>query len=358
MFTTLRRAVFALPLLLAPVQPLHAGEGDVHLWAGNPSGAVADPDKPDNFLLKKRQYAVSYDNSKGTPNWTSWQLSKAWLGTAHRGNPFAPDTSLPAGFFVVRPNDYKAGGFDRGHLCPAADRGATREDMDATFLMSNMAPQAPNLNRETWEKLEAYSRDQVRDGEETLYVVAGPAGRGGWGSDGYRTFLRGSGGKILVPGKLWKVVLAVPAGVTDVKKLTADRARVFAVIMPNMQNVSKDWRDYAVSVQDVEELTGYTFFTNLAPDVAQQLRVRKPQTRAKGSPRVTTAKGKEPKKAGGRTGLELSAFRPGCVVANKETKKYHPPGSNGYAKAKGSKNAVFFKNAQDAEKAGYTAVKR
>jgi endonuclease G len=349
----IRRALLALPLLLVIVHPLRAAEGDVNLWAGNPSGTVADRDKPDNYLLKKRQYALSYNNSKGTPNWVSWQLSKAWLGTTRRGNPFAPDTSLPAGFFVVRPTDYRAGGFDRGHVCPAADRSASREDMDATFLMDNMIPQAPNLNRGTWEKLELYSRDQVRDGEEILYIVAGPAGRGGTGSDGYRVDLPAAGGKITVPAKCWKVVLCVPAGVTDPKRLTAAQARVFAVVMPNQQGLSTDWRSYAVPVADVERLTGYRFFTHLAPGVARELRSRKPETRAKASPR-TTAKGKEPKGAG----LELPAFQPGCVVGNKKTKNYHVPGNVGYERAKTSKNVVFFKNAQDAEKAGYRAVKR
>jgi endonuclease G len=43
---------------------------------------------------------------------------------------------------------------DRGHMCPAADRSCSKEDMDATFLMSNMVPQSPNLNRGPWEKLE------------------------------------------------------------------------------------------------------------------------------------------------------------------------------------------------------------
>ena len=96
---------------------------------------------------------------------------------------------------VVRPNDYRGAGFDRGHLCPAGDRSVSREDMDATFLMSNMVPQAPDLNRITWEKLESYCRDQVRDGDQVLYITAGPAGRGGVGSDGPRDTLRGSGAR-------------------------------------------------------------------------------------------------------------------------------------------------------------------
>jgi endonuclease G len=126
--------------------------------------------------VKKHQFAPSYNRSKGTPNWVSWRLNKGWLGRTTRGNPFAPDLTLPAGFFVVRPNDYRGSGLDRGHMCPAADRSCTKEDMDATFLMTNVGPQAPDLNRITWEKLEAYCREQVRERDVDLYVTAGPAG--------------------------------------------------------------------------------------------------------------------------------------------------------------------------------------
>jgi hypothetical protein len=58
-------ALLALPLLCAPVR---AGEGDEHLFLGNPSGAVTDTTKPDNYLLKKRQFTLSYNSGKGTPN--------------------------------------------------------------------------------------------------------------------------------------------------------------------------------------------------------------------------------------------------------------------------------------------------
>jgi endonuclease G len=352
--SSLLRATFALPLLLALVQSGPAAEVDVHLFGGNPSAATADRGKPDNYLVRKRQFTLSYNNSRGIPNWVSWQLNKAWLGKARRGNPFAPDLSLPRGFFTVRPNDYRGAGFDRGHLCPAADRSVSQEDMDATFAMSNMVPQAPDLNRGSWEKLEAYSRDQARDGEEDLYVVAGPLGQGGSGSGGERSFLRGAGGRVTVPAKCWKVVLVVPAGVTDPKKVTAE-ARVFAVVLPNQQG-TRNWRDHAVRVEVVQRLTGYTFFTHLRAEVARELRERGPETRARRTP-STEAKEKTPAKGGGAV-VELAEFKAGCVVANRKTKIYHVAGGAGYKAAQKSANAVFFKNADDAERAGYRKAKR
>jgi endonuclease G len=351
---SLRRIAVAT-VLLAILPSLRADEGDVHLFAGNPSGAFADKEKPDNYLLRKRQYVVSYNNSKGTPNWTSWQLNKSWLGRTRRGNPFAPDTSLPSGFFVVRPTDYRGSGFDRGHMCPAADRSVSATDMDSTFLMTNMVPQAPNLNRKTWEKLEEYARSQAREREVDLYITAGPAGKGGVGSDGERTHLNAKGGKIVVPSKCWKVVLVVPAGTTDPKKVTAEAARVFSVIMPNIQAIETDWRDYAVTVREVEKLTGFNFFSALPADVAKELKDRKSQTRASS----TTAEKEKPKKGekGEPTGV-LAKFEKRCVVANKATKIYHVEGGAGYEKAKTSKNVIFFKTVKDAEQSGYRAAKR
>ena len=72
----------------------------------------------------------------------------------------------------VRPDDYRGSGFDRGHLCPAADRSATSQDMDATFLMTNMVPQSPDLNRKTWVKLAEYARDKEAEATPRFKVVA------------------------------------------------------------------------------------------------------------------------------------------------------------------------------------------
>jgi DNA/RNA endonuclease G (NUC1) len=244
------------------------------------------------------------------------------------------------GFLVVRPNDYRGSGFDRGHMCPAADRSVSKEDMDATFYMTNMVPQAPDVNRKTWEKLEAYCRDQARENKE-LFILAGPAGRGGTGEKGKKDLLAG---KVVVPSRCWKVVLILPAGVTDPKKVTAESARAFGVIMPNEQNLKANWRDYAVPISEVEKLTGFNFFSKLSPTVAKELKARK-DTRAR------------PTKVAGKGGV-LAAFEKGCVIGNKKSRLYRLPGDRGYAAAKKRKKAIFFRTVEDAKKAGYKPAGR
>ncbi|SMC00644.1 DNA/RNA non-specific endonuclease [Hymenobacter roseosalivarius DSM 11622] len=123
---------------------------DQYLALGNPSGATADASQPFNYLLSKPQYALSYHRDRGIPNWVSWHLSSAWLGSASRQDDFRADNSLPSGWYQVTASSYTGSGFDRGHNCPSADRTAAVADNSATFLMTNMLPQAPRNNQQTW----------------------------------------------------------------------------------------------------------------------------------------------------------------------------------------------------------------
>src|SRR5258708_1765199 len=97
-----------------------------HLKMGNPSGAKDDARDKDNFLMKKEFFALSYNNSKGTPNWVSWRLVKGDLGHAKRAD-FHPDEKLPPGFPPIKLHDYTDSGFDRGHVCPHSDRASSPE---------------------------------------------------------------------------------------------------------------------------------------------------------------------------------------------------------------------------------------
>src|SRR5262249_50068174 len=102
-----------------------------------------------------------------------------------------------------------------------------------------------------------------------------------------------------------------------------------------------DWRKYAVAPAEVEKLTGYTFFSSIPTAVAKELKTRK-DTRAR------------PMRESG----ELPEFAQGCVIGNSKSKIYHIPGGASYAQMKDSKNAVFFKDAEAARKAGYREAKK
>jgi len=236
-------------------------DADEHLTLGNPSGATADVNNPSNYLMVKRQYALSYNRDNGRPNWVSWHLDAAWLGQASRQDDFRPDPALPADWYQVTQTDYTGSGFDRGHHTPSADRTSSVVDNSATFLMTNIMPQAPDNNQGPWEELESYCRTLVSQGSE-LYIITGGAGLGGTGSNGGVTTTIAND-RVTVPAKTWKVILVLPNGSDDVNRV-AKNTRVIAVIMPNAQGIrSTPWRNFRVTVRQVEALTGYDFFTNV-----------------------------------------------------------------------------------------------
>jgi endonuclease G len=249
--------------------PPPAGE---HLTMGNPSNAVVDVNQPANYLLDKTQYAVSYNRDKGRPNWVSWHLDNSWLGSTPRQDDFRADTTLPAGWYQVQATDYSGSGFDRGHHCPSADRTDTVASNSSTFLMTNMMPQSPDNNQGPWAALETYCRTLVSSGNE-LYVIAGGSGSGGTGSNGGTTTTVASG-HVAVPSQTWKVIVVLPVGTNDVSRVTTS-TRTIAVIMPNTQGIrANDWKTYRVSVDQVETLTGYDFFSNVSTSIQSVIEAR------------------------------------------------------------------------------------
>jgi endonuclease G len=258
-----------VPALRSGGPPPKKPETYSHLLAGNPSKAKPDPEMKDNYLLKKTYFALSYNNTKGAPNWVSWRLVKDDLGDAPRKRVFDTDTDLPEGFKRITHKDYVGSGFDRGHMCPHSDRAKDKESSFATFVMTNIIPQAPEVNQKTWQDLELYARSLVAKGKKTLYIVSGPAGKGGRGKSAFRTTIGAGTNKVIVPAKCWKVILVLKAGATKVD----DSARVIAVIMPNDNNIdtSISWSRFRVALTDVEELTGYTFFDKAFADADADL---------------------------------------------------------------------------------------
>jgi endonuclease G len=142
----------------------------------------------------------------------------------------------------------------------------------STFVMTNIIPQAPNVNQKAWQQLEVYCRDLVRDGRH-LYVISGPAGRGGRGLMGARDTI--ARGRVTVPAQCWKIVVVIPerdAGDDDIEMIKAS-TRVIAVIMPHDNDAVGDpWAQFRTSPAEIERLTGYRFFDRLPADVADALR--------------------------------------------------------------------------------------
>ncbi|WP_430905973.1 DNA/RNA non-specific endonuclease [Maribacter sp. 2-571] len=233
---------------------------DSNLTFGNPSNAGTSAT---NYFLAKDDYTLSYNNDRGTANWVSWHLSSAWTGNTSRCNCFRQDTDLPGSFFRATTSDYTNSGFDRGHLCPSADRNGSSEDNANTYFMTNIAPQSPDNNQRSWATFENYLRSLTEQGFE-VHLVSGVAGSGGTGRNGFASTI--DGGNITVPDSFWKVALVLPNGSDDISRVNSG-TRIIAINVPNDQNISTDWQQFLTSVDAIEALTGYDLFENIPDSV-------------------------------------------------------------------------------------------
>jgi endonuclease G, mitochondrial len=238
---------------------------DDNLTLGNPSNAITNTSYSNNYLMVKNAYTLSYNKNKGIANWVSWHLSTAWKGPTERQNDFRPDPNLPQNWYEVTPSDYARTGFDRGHLCPSDDRDGTLEDNQETFFMTNMTPQAPDHNRGIWKTLEDFGRTLTQQGNE-VYIIAGTIGEGGTGTNGFAKTI-GKNDNITVPASLWKIIVVLPVGTNDVLRIN-ENTRIIAVNIPNDNSIgTNSWKNYRVSVDELERLTGYDFLSNVSVEI-------------------------------------------------------------------------------------------
>lgn len=234
------------------------------------SNLVSLPRAPSKeVIISREQYVISYNKERRSPNWVAWKVDASNLGSAGRTNKFEQDsdlqhylTQIPHAAPAVTPEDYRGSCFDRGHQAPSADRTSSVENNQSTFVMSNMLPQTPYLNRYLWEQLERYTRQLVSEGK-TVYVITGPIYDQDFGAIGPRA-------DIPVPSKLFKIVI-----VQD-----GPQRSVFSVIMPNVlktgepptnkeelckdtaspgNTLTTEWRQYKSNISEIKKVTGLKF---------------------------------------------------------------------------------------------------
>jgi endonuclease G, mitochondrial len=215
---------------------------------------VADlwlPSRTKNAELVKHQwFALSYDEDHEQAEWVAYELTREHLNEnwAARPNTFRPDPLVRTE--SATPRDYNASGYDRGHLCAAADMAFDDKAIDETFFMSNMSPQVAAFNSGVWRELEELTRDWARKYKH-LYVVTGPI---------LTTKAMGQIGfsKVTVPSYYYKVLLTEPNG------------RAIAFIVPNELS-TKPIMDYACSIDKVEKVTGIDFFPKILNGLNEEL---------------------------------------------------------------------------------------
>src|SRR5690242_10116593 len=84
-------------------------------------------------LIQREGYVLQYDGKTRHASWVYEQLTAASLeGSADRAEcDFMEDPLIPKTLRATK-EDYKGSGYDRGHLCPAADQRASKASMRNT----------------------------------------------------------------------------------------------------------------------------------------------------------------------------------------------------------------------------------
>lgn len=194
-------------------------------------------------------FRVSFNKDNGTPNWVAWELLGSETdGPVKRSNKFRQDPDVEG---CPTTDDYRHSGFDRGHLCPAADQKWSEQAMEDCFFLTNIAPQNNSLNTGAWNTLEGKERQWARR-DSAIMIIAGPIYEA---TDTQRIGANG----VRVPGAFFKV-LAAPY---------ATPPRGIAFVYPNMASPG-NMENYSMSIRELEQITGYDFLYAL-PDSIEEI---------------------------------------------------------------------------------------
>ncbi len=232
---------------------------------------------------KLRNYSVCYDVDRHISHWVAYPIFKKVYETPvlSRVNDFNydPNDQLP----VIPTRDqqyigtggngrgYGARGYDRGHMLPQASRYNNYEPNRMTYYGTNMMPQNSTLNQNIWATLEGKVRGwgglQTYD---TLYVVTGAAFKS-------TKTIDNANGPIAVPSHCWKVLLRQRGNQNrQISQFKADELKAIGFVFTNDDAGAATSIESAVrSVKEIEELTGFKFFRNLDPAVADAVKSQK-----------------------------------------------------------------------------------
>lgn len=125
------------------------------------------------IVIEKEEYFSIYDIGLQCPVQVEWSVCAADLGAAKRKASWRFKNDIGHPLAVANHDDFTKSGYQRGHLCPAADRSSSLVGMKKTFSMSNVAPQWPSLNTGVWKATEIAIRNAVLLGD-TISVLTIP----------------------------------------------------------------------------------------------------------------------------------------------------------------------------------------
>lgn len=192
---------------------------------------------------------VSFNSRMHVPNWVAWELTAdETAGEEPRAKSFYNDPTVEG---CPETYDYSYSGYDRGHMAPAGDMKWSKDAMRSSFSLANICPQVKSLNTGAWKRLEEKCRTWAQ-ADSSIIIVCGPIL-----NDPIREYIGDT--RVAVPKRFFKVILSP----------RANPARGIGFIMPN-DKVAGGMQATAVSIDEVERVTGHDFFASL-PDSIENI---------------------------------------------------------------------------------------
>ena len=191
-------------------------------------------------VVDHKYYRLGYFEKHEQSAWVAYLLTKEMVSKtkAIRKNRFIIDKKIST--LSATSADYTKSGYDRGHICPAADMSFSQDAQDITFLMSNMSPQIHSFNAGKWKQLEEKVRHWAKE-NDSIIVIAGPILDSIIGKIGKNN--------VSIPYSFYKIIIDI--SYPDYKAI--------GFIMKN-EKLSEDLLYYSMSIREIEERTGLNFF--------------------------------------------------------------------------------------------------
>ncbi len=215
------------------------------------------PEVEDVRILENEGYFVGYSEDTRNPAWVAYRLFEVHdLNSPKRPSRFTIDERTKA---EVKHDDYTRSGYDRGHMAPNYGI-ATRFGKDGqkeTFMMSNIVPQRPNLNRRVWRELEWKIARFYGQHCEEVWIVTGPI---------YEGEAKELESGVRIPDAFFKIAVDLRGG----------EIRVMPFIFLQESEGDEWMRRHLVSVDSIEALTQIDFFPELPDELEDHLEAQAP----------------------------------------------------------------------------------
>lgn len=209
------------------------------------------PSSTTGLLIHHKYYSLSYYEKYEIAEWVSYVLTKESLriSNVERAKRFKNDIKVKSRSAIYY--DYSGSGYSRGHLAPAGDMAFNDEAMQESFFMSNITPQKKAFNGGIWNELEQNVRNWAWK-SNTLYIATGPV-------LGKHSIIKQIGkNNVGVPKYFYKVLLDIE----DPER------KGIGFLIPNKLS-TRHLREYVVTIDSIEKLTGINFFKDLLTDIEE-----------------------------------------------------------------------------------------